>query len=142
MANLKLKTQFNDLVDASVVENQIEDLTSSLDDYALKQQEAFIEPTLLNSWVNFGGAYSGAGYMKDEFGFVHLRGAIKSGTSPTIFNLPVGYRPALRKIFVSFSESGAGQVLSYVEITDAGVCVAVGGTIMFSLENIIFKAGA
>jgi hypothetical protein len=94
MANLKLKTQFNDLVDASVVENQIEDLTSSLDDYALKQQQAWITPTLVSGWTNVSGIQV-IQYMKDEFGFVHIRGttngASKTDTVP--FQLPVGYRP-------------------------------------------------
>jgi hypothetical protein len=95
MANLKLKTQFNDLVDASVVENQIEDLTSSLDDYALKQQPAWITPTLTNGWATVGSPYRSFQYMKDEFGFVHIVGAINgaSQTSLVAMTLPVGYRP-------------------------------------------------
>jgi len=94
MANLKLKTQFNDLVDASVIENQIEDLSSSLDDYALKQQMAWLSPTLTNGWAN-QGSVSPMNYMKDEFGFVHLRGIVNgtSKTSNVVFILPLGYRP-------------------------------------------------
>ena len=142
MANLKLKTQFNDLVDASVIENEIEDLSSSLDDYALKQQQAFIEPTLLNSWVNFSTGYSQASYMKDEFGFVHIQGTIKDGSSATvIFNLPVGYRPLRRRVFTTFSDSAGTLPPSYVEITEDGVVSVVGGTTFFSLENITFKVG-
>lgn len=56
--------------------------------------------TLSNSWVNYGGTYSTAGYIKGSDGIVSLRGLIKSGTTTawtallTSGNkLPVGYRP-------------------------------------------------
>ena len=54
----------------------------------------WIAPTLLNSWVNAGGAFETAGYLKDPLGFVHLKGVVQSGTSGTaVFVLPTGYRP-------------------------------------------------
>ncbi|KKK52619.1 hypothetical protein LCGC14_3103070, partial [marine sediment metagenome] len=53
----------------------------------------WIAPTLLNSWVNYAATYDTTGYMKDGFGFVHLKGLVKSGVAGTIFTLPVGYRP-------------------------------------------------
>ena len=52
-------------------------------------------PTLLNSWVNYGGAWDTAGYRKDGQGVVYLKGLVKSGTtSANLFVLPSGYRPA------------------------------------------------
>ena len=53
-----------------------------------------------NSWVNFGSTtsdYANAAYYKDQYGFVHLQGMVKSGTigsSSPIFTLPSGYRPS------------------------------------------------
>jgi hypothetical protein len=136
MANLKLKTQFNDLVDASVVENQIEDLTSSLDDYALKQQEAFISPTLINTWVNAVGEQP-VEYMKDNFGFVHVRGVASSGGIPNaIFVLPVGYRPAIAQLFV-FLSNGAFSY-GYVQ-TNGDVVIVAGSNVYVSLNSITFK---
>ena len=44
---------------------------------ANKVQEAWITPTLLNGWTEVSG-YP-VQYMKDEFGFVHLKGRIASG---------------------------------------------------------------
>ena len=48
-----------------------------------------------NSWVNHDGAGTEpAGYYKDPWGVVRLRGLVKSGASGTVvFTLPSGYRP-------------------------------------------------
>lgn len=52
------------------------------------------EPAFENGWVNYGGGYDTLAYRKDAMGFVHLKGAIKSGTGINVFTLPTGYRPA------------------------------------------------
>ncbi|MGF2617727.1 hypothetical protein FZC84_11875 [Rossellomorea vietnamensis] len=57
--------------------------------------EGFITAALRNAWVNYGGAFYPAGYMKDPMGFVHLRGLIRSGYSASApFTLPAGMRPS------------------------------------------------
>ena len=59
-----------------------------------KKQEDWITPTLFNGWTDYGGALETVGYMKDEFGFVHIKGMVKSGSVGYIlFILPEGYRP-------------------------------------------------
>lgn len=59
---------------------------------ANKVQEAWITPTLLNGWTEVSG-YP-IRYMKDEMGFVHLKGRFTGATiNVTCFILPVGYRP-------------------------------------------------
>ena len=65
---------------------------------ASKTQPAFTNATALtNGWV---AGISAPGYFKDEFGIVHLCGAIKSGTtSVAAFVLPAGYRPAVTCVF-------------------------------------------
>jgi hypothetical protein len=49
---------------------------------------------LVNGWGNYGGSpsFELASYCKVN-NFVYLQGLIISGTSNTIFTLPVGYRP-------------------------------------------------
>jgi len=62
--------------------------------------QAWQTPTLLNSWVNVGPGYSEAGYYKDPFGRIWLRGLLRVGASGTvIFTLPSGYRPAAEAVF-------------------------------------------
>lgn len=61
-------------------------------------------PALLNGWVIFdtGNVWEDPAYVKDNQGFVHLRGIIKDGvfaSNTALFGLPVGYRPAARELF-------------------------------------------
>jgi len=105
----------------------------------LKTQQAWIDISeFLNSWINYGALYANASYMKDSFGFVHLRGLIKNGTvAAPAFTLPVGYRPAYQMDFTVVSHNAFGSMW----ISTAGVVTPqVGDNLWFSLENIIFKA--
>lgn len=58
--------------------------------------ENWIAPSLLNSWSNYTGiGFAPAGYYKDPYGIVRLRGFIRNGVIETnMFVLPAGYRPA------------------------------------------------
>lgn len=52
------------------------------------------QPTLVNSWVDYGGAFALIAYRKVG-DIVQLRGTAKDGTlNTTAFTLPVGFRPA------------------------------------------------
>lgn len=105
--------------------------------------EAFTEleatlATLENSWVDWGGAYAPARYMKTHEGLVLLEGLIKDGTlGQPAFTLPVGFRPAEQKIFAVISNA----LLGLVEVkTNGHVVPQVGSTTYFSLEGIVFRA--
>jgi hypothetical protein len=101
--------------------------------------ETWTAPTLLNSWVNYGGSRQTAGYYKDKFNVVHLRGVIKSGTTtnPTIlFNLPAGYRTTLGEYF---SVSSNGAFGSCFIDNDGNVYFEAGSNAWFSLCGITFK---
>lgn len=107
---------------------------------ASKTQQAWQTPTLLNSWVNFGGANTTAQYMKDEMGFVHLKGMIKTGTIGTVaFTLPAGYLPSSEGTsrFPAVSNDAFGQL----GITTGGnVTPLVGSSTWFALNGITFLA--
>ncbi len=100
--------------------------------------ETFIAPTLLNSWVAFGGTGNPPGYFKDAHGVVHLRGLVKSGTvGAAIFTLPAGYRPANQELFACVSNDAFGRL----DVTSAGnVTLAVGSNVFASLDGVIFRA--
>jgi hypothetical protein len=94
---------------------------------------AWITPTLLNSWVPFGGSSppAGAQYRKDGFGFVHLRGAVKNGTVGTsIFTLPAGFRPAyaLNYVFPNAAGSSAAGAISFGVAGSVTPAIAAGKT--------------
>lgn len=87
------------------------DFTPAPEDIVQKTQENWITPTLLNGWTNYPGNWNTASYMKDELGFVHVRGLVQSGAiSTNIFVLPVGYRPLKNYIFTTISNNLIGRV--------------------------------
>lgn len=104
-----------------------------------KTQEAWIAPTLLNGWVNFGGGFATAGYYKDDMNIVHVRGMVKGGTATNgavIFNLPVGYRPLLTQFYATTSFAGFG---SYSVSNNGEIAINVGNAGDFSI-NFSFRA--
>lgn len=102
----------------------------------------WIVPSMLNSWVNYGGGYSTTGYFKDTMGIVHIQGTVKSGTSTdaTIFTLPAGYCPASYGQFAT--PAGAGAAVAIIRILTNGVVapIAGGSTTITSLDGITFRA--
>lgn len=98
-------------------------------------QEAWQAPTLQGTWANFGGAYETAGYMKDKFGFVRLKGLLKTG-SGVMFTLPVGYRPSEEKIFATI---GNGTLADVRVGTNGNVSLYSGNSAYLSLSGIVFQ---
>ncbi len=103
------------------------------------QNQAWVAPTLLNSWANYSTTFSEAGYFKDKNGMVHLRGLVKDGTASAgtaIFTLPTGYRPTRRLIIVTVSSAGHSQLR--VD-TDGDVQFYAGANTWFSLDGVSFR---
>lgn len=96
--------------------------------------------TFANAWVDYGAGYNPAAYRKDVRGWVHLRGLVKSGTvGATIFNIPAGYRPAFRQLFVTISNSAIGRC----DVDTGGNVIAQSGSnAWFSLDGLTFLAEA
>jgi hypothetical protein len=112
-------------------------------------------PAFQNSWVNFGGDYNTAGYFRDSLGIVHLRGLVKSGGNTKIFDLPDGYKPALRELHIVCTYNTAGNYdFGRLDITQAGEVTVVmlainyvtmnanvvGFVTWLSLDGITFRA--
>jgi hypothetical protein len=112
-------------------------LKTQVDTKANITQEAWITPTLISGWVNVGGIYTTCQYMKDQFGFVHLKGRISSGTfAAPLFTLPIGYRPS--KI-MNFAVPSAGE-FGQLTVQDNGVVIPqVGKNSSFHLDGITFR---
>jgi hypothetical protein len=119
----------------------LNEIDANVDLKANKVQEDFIEPTLLNGWVNYNvTTFSTAKYFKDDFGIVHLSGMIKDGTTASgtdLFILPVGYRIAKTTYFPVASNGAFGSVR--VALTGE-VEIQVGSATWLSLDGISFKA--
>ena len=105
---------------------------------ASKTQEAWIIPTLVNSWVE-RSPYT-VSYFKDQFGMVILRGMVKDGVvGQWAFILPVGYRPSIDQVFIvnggSFSNSFAKII-----ITTIGYVYVYISNLEVTLNNVQFRA--
>lgn len=96
--------------------------------------QAWQAPTLINSWANSGGAYATAGYWKDPWGVVHLRGRITGGAYPSnAFLLPAEYWP---EGLSSFYTPTAG----IVQVMLSGAVNVASGSSPLSLDGISFRA--
>lgn len=122
-----------------------------VDYFGEKAHESMIEPSLSNSWVEYGkdtyNSWEGVGYLKDKHGFVHLKGLVKSGSSASavMFTLPTGYRPSYDVYHIG---------MSYATITDANYATIIkvgsngevsayygGSTTYTSISGVSFYAG-
>lgn len=69
-------------------------------------------PGFTNSWVAFGAGSATPGYWKDPFGFVHLKGVIKTGTvGSAAWTMPPGYRPPEKQELATISNGAIGLVV-------------------------------
>jgi hypothetical protein len=102
-------------------------------------------------WSDRGSPYNPVSFMRDQLGFVHLRGVAKNtqpgtlsggcGTlSPgVIFQLPPGYRPANQEAFANDNTDGFGRL----DVTPDGfVCASTDtpGSGFATLDGITFRA--
>ena len=117
---------------------RLTDVETLYQEKANKVQESWITPTFLNGWVNFGSNNALAGYFKDNFGIVHLRGVISSGAiGSDAFTLPVGYRPAFNERYAVPSNSLFGQII----VTLSGTVIpSTGSNVNIALNGITFRA--
>jgi hypothetical protein len=110
------------------------DVTILKNTTAKKLQGQWIAPTLVNSWVT----HVTPGYLKDDMGFVHLKGAVKTGTVPSVaFTLPAGYRPSVAIVMPITSNNAYGQLTIG---TDGTVTVNIGNTASVYLDGVTFRA--
>jgi hypothetical protein len=109
--------------------------------------EAWISLPLMNGWAIFGSEFEPPAYMKDPFGFVHVKGLVTHGSDRTlpIATLPIGYRPALTVGFASPNAGGFGdlRVGGVASSQGDGVLRLSGVTVIAShcfLDMICFRA--
>lgn len=140
---------FNQRGDAEIADWRVENsgaltaMETEIAKKANKEQEDWITPTLLNGWYAIR-PLEPPQYMKDEFGFVHFRGAISKGASSTsnvAFNVPIGYRPNASTSF-SISEIALSSKTIAVSIFENGYVDFAGGTPTnwYAISSITFKA--
>lgn len=103
------------------------------------------QPAFQNSWVNYGAGFLPAGFYKDPFGIVHLRGTISNApgvaASTVIYTLPAGYRPSAKMVCDAQNLTTAAGAYARVDI-DTGGNLIVGAIVaagsVYNLDNIHF----
>lgn len=98
----------------------------------------WVNATLNSPWVNYGGGWQPARYMKDGSGTVFIEGLVAGGAGPgTIFTLPAGYRPAQSLIFSTVANNSFARI----DVSSTGTVVwSTGGTSAFISVSCSFKA--
>ena len=102
-----------------------------------KEGESWTGLSFSNNWTNQGGSGQNAQYIKDAFGFVHVRGVIKRTVAyadTVIATLPAGYRPAAWRLWRT-SDPGRLTVKSTGDILIQG-----GAQNNMTLDGIVFEA--
>lgn len=111
------------------------------------------------NFLNFGSTFRTAQYFLDPFGIVHLRGLLQyngtltSGTTTTMFTLPITYAPRETEVFSCILQLAATAVGSRVDVE--GLNTGTPGAVMIvnqtganshaspyiSISGITFAAG-
>lgn len=104
---------------------------------ANKVQEAWITPTLINGWTQKEG-FMPIGYMKDQFGFVHIKGLLNAvgATNGVIFTLPATYRPTSPVYCIGNTED---KFASLVIQPDGKLSITTAATNWLSLDSVQYK---
>jgi hypothetical protein len=93
-------------------------------------------PSLLNSWVAFGGAFNPPVFIRNLDGTCSLGGSAKNGTmSAAMFTLPVGCRPGVEMRFPVSSNGAYGEISID---TSGNVVPLVGSNTRVQLDGITF----
>lgn len=88
----------------------------------LKDPEPWIDFTLQNGWVSFGGIHPPMRYHKDDMGYVYIEGAIKDGTysdGTVLATLPENYRPDY-ELHIFAEDHNPPSKLFYISINPNG----------------------
>lgn len=98
---------------------------------------AWIAPTLINSWT----VLRTVKYLRDPLGFVHVEGAVQSGSTGTVaFVLPAGYRPGQA---LSFAVTGSNVTLPCQAVLDTSGNVLInlnGASTLATVDQVNFLA--
>ena len=122
-------------LDAHKADNVSSGNPHGIDAKANKEQEDWITPTLLNGHEE-DEDYP-IGYMKDEFGIVHLKGTLTNiSTGTNAFQLPSGYRPPQESRLVGYTGNSTTQ--GRMLISNFGNLLVVSYAAYISLDGISF----
>lgn len=83
-------------------------------------------PTFGSPWLNYGGGWGPARYMRDAAGVVHLQGLIQApvnGAGVAVFTLPEGFRPGVPLVFETIRVEGGVYQHAQFEVHPSGAVI-------------------
>jgi len=97
------------IVDDTITRNDIKEGTITGTEVADLEWHTF---NLINGWENFNGVLRPPAWAVDAQGVIHLRGAVRSGESPSFARIPAAYRPSTY-VYVStnLEDSEVGRIV-------------------------------
>ena len=140
---MKEKAQLSDMT-AGIAE-ALYSISVLRNNKAEKIAPGWINPTLLNNWVNSENGNNPVGYYKDNSNIVRLRGNINKGVTnawTSIFVLPINYRPGFNSGYPVASTNSSGNIVfgTIFVASDGNVSIFAGGNGGLSLDGISFLA--
>ncbi len=81
------------------------------------------QPQLQANWQNYESTYATAGFTKTSTSVVAMKGLIRTGTASAgtvICNLPVGFRPTARLIFLTSTAGGTEGAPARIDVATNG----------------------
>lgn len=105
---------------------------------------AWIAPTLVNSWANYGGSWETVAYRRLN-GVVYLRGLARNPgarpTGDTIFTLPAGFRPSTdQHALVAYANAASFAVINIYADGRVTLNTATAANMYLSLRGQVFPA--
>jgi hypothetical protein len=125
--------------------NLLKNMKSALEKlitYFDRVDDDWIYPQLGDGWEYYGGSWQPPSYRKDPNNMIILAGLMKNGgigSSYTVFNLPVGYRPGALRMFTTPCATAGYASRMYIYPT-GDVRVLAGHASYTSLDGIMFRA--
>lgn len=112
----------------SSISSQISTMQTDISGKVSGTLSTWINVTYSSNWVDKSTTYPPTSYMKDPFGFVHLRVNCSSGTTGPIANLPAGY-------YQNYSLYFPCNALANSTLTTCIVVTATGGINPYNISN-------
>jgi hypothetical protein len=103
------------------------------------------EPGFENGSINYPGeaglSFNPVGFYKDHDGIVHLQGIAKagSGSIPSVFTLPAGFRPATGKLIILQQIEESTSLIAGSSVSSGGIDLS--GKVLGSAEKPVVLDG-